>query len=267
MVGVTIQQIMESQNEGESGRPVQAVDTSCRIIDALRELNGAGVTSLADHLNISKATAHNHLATLRQHEWVTKNSGTYNVSLRFIEMGEHTKNQIPVYDLVSEEIEELAEKTGEVTSFMVEEHGKGVYIHKAEGEDAVQTYSRIGDRKHLHCSALGKAILSQLPTDRVGQIVDQFGLPQHTDQTITDEDDLLEEIEHSAERGYAIDDEEVIAGLRCVAAPVIGHDQTVYGAISVSGPISRMKGEYLHEELPEIILETTTIIKINSTQL
>lgn len=257
----------KQQKKGESGRPVQAVETSCQIIDAIRELNGAGVTELATHLDISKASAHNHLTTLCQNEWVVKQDGTYKVSLRFIKMGEYAINQIPVYDMVSSEIKTLAERTGEVTSFMVEEHGKGVYIHKVEGDDAVKTYSSIGDQKLLHCSALGKAILSELPVERVEEIVDRFGLPKKTENTITDKDALIEEIQQSAERGYAFDDEEVIAGLRCVAAPVIGHDKSVYGAISVSGPASRMKGEYFNEELPKIILSTTNIIKINTTQL
>lgn len=259
---------MDEERKGsESGRPVQAVTRSCEIIDAVRDLNGAGVTELANHLEISKAAAHNHLTTLHQHEWVTKQNGEYKLSLRFIEMGEYAKDQIPVYNLVASEIEALAKQTGEVASFMVEERGRGVYVQKETGEDAVQTYSRVGDRRPLHCSGLGKAILSELPTERVEEIVEKNGLPEQTENTITDKEKLLDELEKTAKQGYAVDDEEAIAGLRCVAAPVIGHDNTLYGAISVSGPTSRMKGEYFNQELPELVLGTTNIIKINSTQV
>lgn len=256
----------QSGNE-EASRPVQAVATSCDIIRALRELDSAGVTELADHLDISKATAHNHLATLRQYEFVRKEGDTYDVSFLFIDYGEYAKNSSPIYDLAVGETETLAETTGEVASFMVEEHGKGVYLHKTSGEKAVQTYSYVGDRKHLHCSALGKAILAYTSRERVFEIIDKHGLPKRTENTITDEEVLLDELEKTRDRGYAVDNEEAISGLRCVAAPVIGHKGELHGAISVSGPIRRFKDSYFKDELPEIVLEATNIIKINTAQL
>lgn len=259
---------MQTHNgEAEAGRTVQAVATSCNIIRALRDLDGARVTEIADHLGISKATAHNHLATLRQHEIVRKDGDLYNVSLLSIDFGEYAKRSLPIYDLAVEETEALAERTGEVASFMVEEHGKGVYLHKASGEKAVQTYAYVGDRRHLHGSALGKAILAYVPEDQVSEILDKRGLPKRTEKTITDEDALFEELEKTRELGYAVDDEEAISGLRCVAAPVIGHDGTLHGAISVSGPVRRFNGPYFEDELPETVLEATNIIKINTAQL
>lgn len=245
-------------------RIVDSVETSCRILEALRQMHGAGVTELANHLDISKAGIHSHLATLEKNELVTRNGGTYRISLRFLDFGEFAKQNIDFYDVVNEEVQALAERTGEVAHFMVEEHGWGVYICKKRGSSGVQTASYIGDRKHLHCVGIGKAILASLPDERVDEIIDQRGLPKKTENTITTRDELFTQLEEIRERGVAFDNEEILEGLQCVAVPVSSQDQGLLGAISVAGPTSRMKGERFTEELPEIVTDTANVIQINA---
>lgn len=256
---------MEGDQEIDAAwRTVDAVETSCRILEELRRSNGAGVTELANELDVSKAGIHSHLATLEKNELVTKNGDTYRISLRFLDFGEYSKQNIDFYDVVEDEVEALAERTGEVAHFMVEEHGWGVYICKARGSSGVQTASYVGDRKHLHCIGVGKAVLASLSNERVDKIIDKRGLPKKTENTITERDELFEELADIRERGVAFDDEEILEGLRCVAVPVSSHEQGLLGAISVAGPTSRMKGERFGDELPEIVKDTANVIKINA---
>ncbi|MFD1685964.1 IclR family transcriptional regulator [Halobellus litoreus] len=251
----------------DSGRRVQAVQISCDILQALREKDGAGVSELADHLGRSKATVHSHLATLADNEFVVKRDGVYEVSLRFVDIGEYAKNQVDIYEVTKEELDRLAEETGEVAQFMVEEHGRGVYLHKARGENAIQTASYVGNRKYLHCTALGKAILSQLSEARIEQIIDRHGLPQRTENTVSTREALFDALDTVRSQGVAYDDEEVLQGLRCVAAPINHPTGDLHGAISISGPTSRFKGDRFHEELPEIVQGAANIIEVNATQL
>jgi DNA-binding IclR family transcriptional regulator len=148
---------------------------------------------------------------------------------------------------------------------MVEEHGQGVYLHKARGENAIQTSSYVGARKQLHCTALGKAILSQLSTERVEEIIDEQGLAKQTDNTITTRAGLFSELEQIQEENVAFDEEEVVQGLRCVAAPVTAGDRAA--AVSVSGPTSRFKGERFHETLPELVRGAANVIEVNAVQV
>jgi DNA-binding IclR family transcriptional regulator len=256
-------------HDAESGsrRRVQAVDTSCAIVEALRELDGAGVSELAQRLDLSKATVHSHLQTLAANEFVVQQGDSYAVSLKFVDLGEYAKNQVSIYDIAVEEVERLAEETGEVVQFMIEEHGQGVYLHKATGENAIQTASYTGDRKLLHCTALGKAILSRLSDEEVDAVVDRHGLPARTENTITDRDRLHEELATVREENVAFDDEEILDGLRCVAAPVEHPGGDVVGAISISGPTSRFKGDRFDEELPEIVQGAANVIEVNATQV
>jgi DNA-binding IclR family transcriptional regulator len=257
----------ETPTGSDAGRRVQAVQISCDILAALRETDGAGVSQLADHLGRSKATIHSHLATLADNEFVVNNDGTYDISLKFVDIGEYAKNQIDIYEVAKAEVDRLAEETGEVAQFMVQEHGRGVYLHKACGENAVQTASHTGTRKHLHCTALGKAILSQLSTNEIDRIIDRHGLPARTKNTVTTRAELFDALKTIRSEGVAFDDEEVLQGLRCIAAPIDNPAGDTCGAISISGPTSRFKGDRFHEELPEIVQGAANVIKVNATQV
>lgn len=257
----------ESPQEAGERRTVSAVQFSCDILNTLQQLNGAGVTEIADHLDVSKGAVHTHLATLEANELVIKQDREYRLSLRFLGLGKYVRNQIKIYDVIEEETERLAEVSGEVAQFMVEQHGRGVYLYKAEGENAVQTSSYIGNRNPMHCTALGKAILAYLPEDRVDEIIDRHGLPAKTPNTITDEDTLHKELEEIRERGLAFDREEIFKGLQCAAAPVLDQNEDVIGAVSVTGPTSRMQGDRLKQEIAEMIQHTSNVIEVNAAQV
>lgn len=240
---------------------VNATRTSLRIIEVLKDFDGAGVTAVASELDIPKSTVHNHLQTLLDERYVIKEGDTYRVGLRFLELGEFTRNRMRIYETVCPEVETLAEETGEMVNAAVEEHGEGVYITREEGHQAVSVDTYAGKRVNLHCTALGKAILAELPDSRVDEILDQHGLPERTEHTITDPDELKAELEAVRERGYAYDREERLPGLRCIAAPVV--TDRVVAALSVSGPTTRMQGDLFQEEIPELLLSSANVVEIN----
>lgn len=244
-------------------RTVEAVQTSLDIIDLLREHEGAGVTEIANELGLSKGTVHGHIATLAENEYIVKDGNNYRLSLRHLELGQTVKDRLQIYDVISDELDDLAEECGELAQFAMEEHGKAVYIYKASGDNAVQTASSPGRREYMHCISLGKAMMAHMPKKRVESIVDHHGLPKFTQNTITSRDELFEQLNTIKERGYAFDRQEKIMGLRCVAAPVTTNNEVV-GAISISGPASRFEGEKYKEELPSMITRSANVIEINS---
>lgn len=248
------------------GRQLQTVRTAAEIIDGLRELNGAGVTELAEHLNLSKGSVHHHLSTLRSKHLVTKDDGIYRLGLHFVTFGEYVKNHNSLYRAGQDEIDRLAKDTGEFAHLMTEEFGRAIHLYKAQGENAVGKPYHIENlqrRDYLHYSAAGKAILSQLSEERIRSIVDTYGLPERTNQTITNSQELFDELETVRDRGCAFNDEEEITGLRAVAAPVNPNQDSIVGAISVSGPLSRMDGDRFTDELPEKVVRVANVIELN----
>lgn len=157
----------------------------------------------------------------------------------------------------------MAEETDESANLLIEEHGRGVYLYRANGENAVQMDTYAGKQTVLHCTALGKCVLANLPESRIEEIVRTHGHPTRTDNTITDPSELRAELKTVCERRYAVDDEERLPGLRCVAGPVVLSDGTVMGAISVAGPICRMKGDWYQSELPKLVVSVTNVVEMN----
>lgn len=246
-------------NEGT----IDAVERCLRVVEVLEGRDGAGVTEIADELGWAKSTVHTHLRTLEENEYIVRRGNEYVLGSPFLELGEYVKTREPVYTAVEPKVEELAEQTGRRVQFITNEHGYAVYIRIAEGQRAVSTGSRLGRRRAmLHASAAGKSILAHLPRDEVEAILDRRGLSQYTENTITDRDELFEELAAIRERGYAFNYEEHIRGLRAVAAPVHDGDKVV-GSLSIAGAARRMQGEWFEEELPELLLGIVNEVELD----
>jgi DNA-binding IclR family transcriptional regulator len=233
------------------------------ILLGLKELDGAGVTELAEHLDLAKSTVHNHLSTLYDAKFVTKEGTEYHLGLRFLDLGEAARLHRTESDRIKRKVDSLADQTEERAQFIVEEHGFGVYLYRSRGEKAVSTDSRIGRHIPIHATAAGKAILANLPEERTQAILDDVELSPLTEHTITDYDELMEELETIRERGYATNIEESTTGLRAVGAPILRPDGSVVGAISISGPTHRLKGEIFEQEFPDLVMGATNEIELN----
>jgi len=223
-----------------------------RVIETVQKLDGPTLTEIADELGFPKSTTHNHLKTLKENGYVVDRGGEYHLSLKFLDHGVHAKRKMKIARIVPPVLEQLAEDTKEAAWLMVEERGYVVGVEKALGERAVQTSGRIGRHTRMHYHAPGKALLAELPDERVEEILDDQELKRTTENTITDRGELFEELETVRERGVAFDVGEAIPGIRSVASPVVC-DGTVEGAVTVVGPKNRLKGDWFREEIPDLV--------------
>lgn len=245
--------------------PINATETTLEIAQALQDHESVGVTELAAEVGLPRSTVFNHLKTLEQNEYVVNESGSYRLGCRFLELGAKARSYHDVHEVARQEVNRLAKETGEISALLVEEHGLGVFLHRAEGEQAVHIDSYTGQRIYLHGAALGKAILTSVPRSRVEEIIERRGLPALTENTITERDELFAELDEIDGRGVAFDDEERLDGLRSVAAPVRDSDGTVLGAISIAGPSSRVQRGRFEDEFPRKIEDAVNVIELNMT--
>jgi DNA-binding IclR family transcriptional regulator len=252
-------------NETDAPRsPVKTAQMTFRVVEALQTLNGASVSALADHLDIAKSSAHNYLRTLEYEGYLVKNGDEYEVGLRFLDLGAYARTREPLYSVAKPELKTLAEQTGEHANLLVEEHGLGVFLLRKQGERAVSIDSHVGQNIHLHTTALGKTILAYLSKERRDTILDQHGLVARTSRTITDRDALETELTEIRQKGVAHDREERIRGLRCVAVP-LHDDDRITGAVSVSGPVSRMDETRIQEDILPQLRHAANIIELDQT--
>lgn len=245
---------------------IKAVDNAFTVAQALKELDGAGVSELARHIDASKSTVHSHLKTLEKLQFVVKRGDTYYLGTRWLDMGGYVRKQQRLYWTAKTEADELAASTGELVAITTLEYGRSVYLYQTRGRKALTIDSHVGVRLPLYCTAAGKAILAHLPDDEVERLVEETEMEAKTEKTITDLSRLHEELDRIRDSGVALEDGERIEGTRGIGAPIL--DQTsgeVLGAIAICGPPTRLHGETFTDELSKLVRQTAKVIEVNVT--
>lgn len=233
-----------------------------RIVETLKELEGATLTELADEMEMAPSTTHRYLTTLEECAYVKRENGEYYIGLRFLDLGGHALNRNDEYRFIETKVEELAEQTEERAQFLVEDYGEVVYTHRAIGKNGVNTDSRLGLRLPINATAAGKAILSQFPDPRIDKILKDHDFPQCTEYTITEETEYRAVLEQVSERGYSFNDQEYIEGIRSVGVPINHPEGRVLGTLAIAGPTHRFHDEFFRDDLPRVLMGVANEIEL-----
>ncbi len=194
------------------------------------------LAEISNRLGMPKATVHNLLSTLLSRGFVEKtDDGRYALGTAIVALSQAVRINVELRDRAAPLLRELADACRESVYLMALDGDYGLYIYAVESPRRLLARTAIGDLVPLHCTSLGKAILSRLPEEDVNRIIETVGLPQFTEATITNRDALQRELEETRSRGYAIDRGEHEVNIYCVGAPILRHDGRVIGACSVSG--------------------------------
>lgn len=248
-----------------NGRPdsVQTARTLFDVTQCIKEGGGMTLTEIVSELDYAKSTVHRHLRTLERLGYIVQREDGYHVGLRFLDIGVTARNSYDGYKLIRDKVEEIADETDERAQFFVEEHGEAVYLTRSVGEQAVHTDPGIGSRIPLYAASAGKAILAELPESELFELIEQFDFEPITEHTITDPDELLDELENIRERGYSFNREESLQGTHAVGVAICGPQEEVIGGLSVTGPSHRLKGERFERKLPNLLLGAANELELN----
>lgn len=237
-----------------SSNKIKSVDLALEILEYLKDNDDVDVDELVAEFNVSSSSIHRHLTTLKSHGYVAPEEDSYSIGLRFIEMAHHAKNRKKEYEVAEQITETLASQTGDRAAYVAEENGLGVVMASETGEHGILADLTIGQRVHLHASSVGKAILANLSRSQVESIINRHGLPRVTDDTITDTETLMKELDETRNRGYSINRSERVKGLHAVGVAVENEHGTVVGAFSVSGPTRRLTDDRISGEISSTLL-------------
>lgn len=227
---------------------VKSVSRALDIITILSlKKGGLGVTEIANQIDINKSSVYRILSTLVQYGYVEQDqeTGRYKLGYKFLEISSKLLESIDLRAEAQPFLKQLENETNEVIHLVVYDQGEVVYIEKLEGNQLLRMHSQVGKRAPMHCTSVGKAILAHLPREIVLNILEQKGMPVHTDKTITDKDEFMKELIRVKECGCAYDLEENEYGITCIAVPVFDHLGKVLAAVSISGTTLRMTDERL----------------------
>lgn len=241
---------------------IQSDHTLLDIVEAMFMLGGGTLDEIAREADVSKSTVHRHVNTLRDRGYVKPQNGEYVLSFKFLEIAGELRAGYPFSQRIRKTVREVAELTGEFVGYVTEELGTGVFLFAERGQRGVPEDILQGARINLTTAASGKAILSCLSREKIESIIDEHGLPQETNNSVTDPAALFSELEQIRERGYAYSRGEYIEGVWAVAAP-IDYPEGMIGSIAVSGPKHRMEGARFETDIPNLLTSTIGEFELN----
>lgn len=232
---------------------IQSVDRAVSVLEILARHGEAGVTDIADELDVHKSTAFRLLGVLENRGLVSQaqDRGKYFLGAGILRLAGAAATRLDISQEGAPVCRELADELGETVNIAVLDDDAAVNIMQARGPASVTAQNWLGRRTPLHATSSGKVLLAHLPvTLREGLLA--RALPRFTEYTVTSAGMLRAELDAAHAQGFAIVAEELELGLNAVAAPVRAHDGRVIGALSVSGPAYRLE----RDRLPELAART-----------
>ena len=236
---------------------VQSLERAFLLLELLcKSPDGLAIHQLSEQTGLHKSTVHRLLNTMADRGYVRREAETaiYHAGMRICELSDYIQQNLDVVALAREPMERLSRRTGETVHLVERDENEIVYIYKVESlHGAIRMVSRIGMRRPLYCTGMGKAILSTCTDSEVLQHWNQVEHVSYTPHTIIRTEVFLREIRHIRQCGYALDNEENELGVRCVAAAIPDWQGRASHALSISAPLSRMTDDRLRALVPELL--------------
>jgi IclR family transcriptional regulator, acetate operon repressor len=233
--------LVETDGDGERRYRVRSVERALDTLETLAPAGREGMTlaGVARELDTSKSTALALLRTLTARGFVAEvgagRARRYRLGLALARLGDEVLSGISLLDVALPALRAMTEETGWTSRIGVLDEAFAVIIGRVDGPGTVRFQSKLAHRELPHCSAIGKALLSNLDETTVRAIVDRTGLPARTATTITDVERLLRDLDGVRARRFSVDDEEDSEGVICLGAPVYDHRGACVAAISLTG--------------------------------
>lgn len=245
---------------------ITSVDRALDIMLLLQqEGKEMGVTQMSTALGMYKSTVHRTLMTLEQKGFVQQNpdNGKYWLGIRLYSLGMLIRERLPLRNIAYPHAKALSEKFDEVVHLSILDRNaapypKHVIIDKIQERQQVLSLTPpVGSSAFCHSSAVGKCLLAYSPRQYLNKFAES-PLPVFTEKTIGNWDQLVQALDHIKRQGYAVDDEELEIGLTCVASPILGRDNEVIAALSLSGPTSRIRARF--DEIVREVVKSAALI-------
>ncbi len=222
-----------------------------RVLDILEILedypSGLTLAEISEKINLPKSSTHRILGVLLERQYVRESygNGKYLLGYQILSLAKTCVNGIDLLNEARPFMEALNNEFNETVILGVPDHNyrRIIYLDKIDSSHSLRLVSNIGERVPIHCTALGKAILSKLEEDKVRKILENYELRKFTDNTILNLEEFIKELHKINKAGVAIDREEYKPFVSCVAAPIRNYDGMPIAAISMSIPTTRFTSE------------------------
>ncbi len=245
----------------------QSVEKTLRIIEVMADTAGGPLrlSDIAQEVDLPDSTVLRMLNTLVNMGYAYQEEGylrRYGLTMKFLSVGQKAADHLSLRDIIHPYLAEMSAQTGETCCAAHLRGDRLVYIDVVtpSSGSALTIRQQIGGTAYLHCTGSGKMFLAQYTPEELDRLIRDTGLPALTPHTITDRNELVYELDKCRKNGYAVDDEEVEIGMRCLGAAVLDISGRAAAAICMSGPVSRMSRYRCEQELAPLLRRTAARI-------
>ncbi|SHH58518.1 transcriptional regulator, IclR family [Anaerosphaera aminiphila DSM 21120] len=236
---------------------IQSVERVFKILEAFKNYpHGVGLTELSKEVSLHKSTVHRFLNTLIFLGYIGQNSeNKYYLTFKLYDIASSKLEGLDFIGAARSYIEKLSNMVNEVVHLVIREDIYAVYVDKVDSDNVITMHSRIGRRSPLIYTSVGKSILSNCSDLEIKDVWDKTEKIKKTENTILDFNTFMDEINETRKTKIARDNEENELGIYCIGTSIYDSSGNVAGAISITGPVFRMK-EKLGSDLNKNLLFT-----------
>jgi DNA-binding IclR family transcriptional regulator len=243
---------------------VPAVDRAFSTLELLAASNGGlSISTVARRLKVPKSSIHLIMTALEDRGYLRKDapSRKYFVGLRFTDLATAALKGFELRERSKPVLMGLSAKIGLTVHLAVLEGSEAVLIERIESPGMAQLDTWVGQRMHVNCTAVGKALLACLSEEEFKRLIHGRRLIKHNQYTICSIAKLRDELNRIRATGYAVDNEEEEIGVRCIGAPIYDHTGKAIAAISAAGTTVHIPQERI-EKLAKYVTDTAKRISL-----
>ena len=244
---------------------IKVIDKAFKLIEIVaNNKEGLRLKTIANSMSCSDSSIHHLISTLVENDIITKNpiNNRYCLGVRILELGNKYLSGLPFYDIASKYLEELHEEFNESIYLLNFEGTRIVLLEEFSSSKMLKSYISIKINE-AHATACGKILLSEFILTQLEEHIKKNGLTKFTNNTITNKDQLLKELQNVKNQGYSFDNEELEDNLICIGAPIYNFKNKLISAIIIALPKNRLD----MQKKEKIISALKNSTKIISEQL
>jgi DNA-binding IclR family transcriptional regulator len=226
----------QAENAPNADDSLKSLSKVMRILEVFSTIDRKlSVAEVCRRTGFPRSTTHRLLASMKEVGLLDQNRqrDRYRLGLKLFELGNVVLANLDLHREAAPYVKRLGQLTGQSVHLAIFDGRRAIVIHRADPVESAMLLS-LTESAPVHCTSVGKAILAFQPDEVIARII-EAGLQKYTANTITSGERLREDLAVTRKRGYAIDEGEHQAGLRCCGAPIRDHEGRVFAAISVSG--------------------------------
>lgn len=236
---------------------IQSLERGMRALMFLSDRRTAGVTEVAEALEVNKSTAFRILETLMASNMAAQDKATakYKLGPGILQLSERLIKNLDIIAVAKPYMVRLVERTGESAHLCMLSNDSAVVIEQIMADSRLAVHARVGNTEPVHCSSVGKCLLAYSDESLRESILSRIAYERFTQKTITDAGMLRDQLSEIRKMGYALDDGEISDDITCIAAPVRNHSGEIAYSVGLSGPKGRIREKRI-DVLAGYLIET-----------